>query len=223
MEFLDCIHALKKELINPLPGRRAQLAMSSMQRIHELIDFTGQKKARNSSVLIFLYPSFPSVRVKMVLILRPSYNGIHGGQISLPGGKHELSDADMSVTALRETKEEIGIDSGEVSIIGELSTLYIPPSNYIVYPFVGFSSRVPGFTPHPKEVEKIIEIHLEDLLDEKNIRKKKISLKNGIHILAPCFVIDGNIIWGATAMILNEFREVLKKIYRIPEESEAIS
>lgn len=213
MDFPERIHALKKELINPLPGRQAQLAMSSMRRIHELLDFARQNNARSSSVLILLYPSLGSGSIKLVLILRPSYNGIHGGQISLPGGKREPSDADLKFTALRETKEEIGIDPGVISIIGELSTLYIPPSNYIVFPFVGFSAIEPGFTPHPKEVERIIEINLEDLLNDKNIRKKKISLKNGIHILTPCFVIDGNIIWGATAMILNEFREVLKKIY----------
>ena len=144
-------------------------------------------------------------------MLRPTYEGIHSGQISLPGGKYELTDSDLSVTALREAQEEIGVDSKKVRLIGRLSELYIPPSNYIVQPFVGVLETEPAFTPDPKEVERIIEIRLEDLLDEKNKRKKRILLRTGTSILAPCYIIDGNTIWGATAMILSEFREIARR------------
>jgi 8-oxo-dGTP pyrophosphatase MutT (NUDIX family) len=145
-----------------------------------------------------------------VVILRPTYEGIHSGQISLPGGRFELTDEDIKQTALRETYEEIGIDPAEVTIIGQLTQLYIPPSNYLVQPFVGFTSGSPAFNPQPEEVEQIIEIPLTTLLDENNLVQKEISVGD-IQFSTPSFVINGTTIWGATAMILNEFKEILLK------------
>jgi 8-oxo-dGTP pyrophosphatase MutT (NUDIX family) len=113
-------------------------------------------------------------------------------------------------TALREANEEIGMDPEEVTIIGRLTELYIPPSNYLVQPFVGFTSISPVFNPQPTEVEKIIEIPVNQLLDERNVMEKEISVA-GIQFSAPSFVIDGTTIWGATSMILNEFKEILRK------------
>ena len=204
--------ALKEELEKPLPGRAVQLTMSSIKRIRELIDFSKQNQAVKSSVLIFLYPDPSDGAARFVLMLRPTYDGIHSGQISLPGGKYEIMDADLCATALRETHEEIGIDIQQVNIIGKLSELYIPPSNYLVQPYIGFSEITPAFVPDHKEVEKIIEIKLSDLLDDKNIKRKNILLRNGANIFAPCYIIDGYTIWGATAMILSEFREIAKRI-----------
>jgi 8-oxo-dGTP pyrophosphatase MutT (NUDIX family) len=211
MKLTTFTSKLKKELQKPLPGRTVQLAMSSLRRLRELSLFSDQSQAVKSSVLILLYPGSPDDSIHLVLTLRPTYDGIHSGQISLPGGKYESSDMDLRATALRETREEIGIDTGKVELIGKLSELYIPPSNYIVQPFIGYSLTPLVFNPNPMEVEKIIEIHVEDLLDGKNIKKKRIHLRTGIHILAPCYIIDGNVIWGATAMILSEFRELVKR------------
>jgi 8-oxo-dGTP pyrophosphatase MutT (NUDIX family) len=203
---------MKEELKNPLPGRAVQFTMSSIRRIRELFEFADQSKAVKSSVLILLYPSGTEGSIHIVLTLRPTYEGIHSGQISLPGGKFEITDADLCATALRETREEIGIDLPDVKMIGKLSELYIPPSNYIVQPFIGYSEKPLAFTPNTKEVEKIIEVGLSDLLDDRNIKKRHFLVRNGARIFAPCYIIDGNRIWGATAMILSEFKEIAKRV-----------
>jgi len=210
MTLAELTSLLQDELKKPLPGRNVQLTMSSIKRIRELFDFSNLNQAVKSSVLILLYPGLTDDTIRLVLMLRPTYKGIHSGQISLPGGKFEDSDADLRVTALREAHEEIGIDAAKVRIIGKLSELYIPPSNYLVQPFIGVSDTIPVFIPDQKEVEKIIEINLADLLDDNNIRKKHILVR-GANIFAPCYILDGNMIWGATAMILSEFKEIAKR------------
>ena len=175
-----------------------------------MMEFRQSDQVIKSSVLVLLFPGRENAQPTFVVTLRPTYEGIHSGQISLPGGRFELTDENLMQTALRETDEEIGMDPAEVTIIGQLTELYIPPSNYLVQPFVGFTSGSPVFNPQPKEVEQIIEIPVRQLLDEKNVREKEISVA-GIQFSAPSFVIDRTTIWGATAMILNEFKEILRK------------
>ncbi len=208
MVFTEFINKLTHELALPLPGMQVQLRMTSNRRLREMIEFRKLDQAVKSSVLILLYPGKESAQPSFVVILRPTYEGIHSGQISLPGGRIELTDEDLMQTALRETREEIGMDPAEVTIIGQLTELYIPPSNYLVQPFVGFTRGSPVFNPQPNEVEKIIEIPVRHLLDENNLVQKEISI-GGVHFSAPSFDIDGTTIWGATAMILNEFKEIL--------------
>ncbi|MEI6900194.1 MAG: CoA pyrophosphatase [Bacteroidota bacterium] len=193
-----------------LPGEKVQLKMASMTRLQQLTKHLKKDNAIKSSVLILLYPSSEKNEVLFVLIQRPAYNGVHGGQISLPGGKFESSDGDLQNTAIRESFEEIGIPKQDVKIIGALSELYIPPSNYIVSPFVGFLDYKPEFRPDTYEVQEIIEVRLEDLLDDTKIVKKRIHIRTGLQITTPCFEIDKRIIWGATAMILSEFRTLFK-------------
>jgi 8-oxo-dGTP pyrophosphatase MutT (NUDIX family) len=208
MAFEGFINKLTHELSQPLPGLQVQLRMTSNRRSKEMMEFRPLDKAIKSSVLILLYPGKENSQPSFVVILRPTYEGIHSGQISLPGGRFELSDENLMQTALRETKEEIGMDAGRVTIIGKLTELYIPPSNYLVQPFVGFTSSVPVFTPDPIEVEKIIEVPLRQLLDNKNRVQKEISI-GGVQFTAPSFAVKGTTIWGATAMILNEFKEIV--------------
>jgi 8-oxo-dGTP pyrophosphatase MutT (NUDIX family) len=210
MAFADFISTLQKELALPLPGLQVQLQMSSNRRLREMWDFKQPANAVKSSVLILLYPDGTDEQITFVVTLRPTYEGIHSGQISLPGGRYEEPDTSLINTALRETQEEVGIDPAKVTIIGKLTELYIPPSNFIVQPFVGFANVQPVFTAHPKEVEKIIEIPVWKLLDDKNYMQKEI-VAGGIQFSTPSFVIDGTTIWGATAMILNEFRAIVKK------------
>jgi 8-oxo-dGTP pyrophosphatase MutT (NUDIX family) len=210
MTFTGFINRLKRELALPLPGMQVQLRMTSNRRVREMMEFRQYEQAIKSSVLVLLFPGKENNQPTFVVTLRPTYEGIHSGQISLPGGRFELSDKNLMQTALRETDEEIGMDPAEVTIIGQLTELYIPPSNYLVQPFVGFTSGSPVFNPQPKEVEQIIEIPVRQLLDEKNVRETEISVA-GIQFSVPSFVIDGKTIWGATAMILNEFKEILRK------------
>ena len=210
MTFTEFINRLTRELALPLPGMQVQLRMTSNRRVREMMEFRQSEQAIKSSVLVLLFPGRENAQPTFVVTLRPTYEGIHSGQISLPGGRFELTDENLMQTALRETDEEIGMDPAEVTIIGQLTELYIPPSNYLVQPFVGFTSGSPVFNPQPKEVEQIIEIPVRQLLDEKNVREKEISVA-GIQFSAPSFVIGRTTIWGATAMILNEFKEILRK------------
>ncbi len=209
MEFSQFIRKLEDQLNGPLPGQTAQLKMSSMVRIRELMNFIQPDNAVKSSVLVLLYPS--GARINLVLMRRPDYTGVHSGQISLPGGKYEDSDESLIYTALREAQEEIGIDPARVQILGQLTDLYIPPSNFIVTPVVGYLTSRPVFTPDPKEVANIIEITVDDLMNENNIQKKMMKLRYGITMKVPSYFIEGHIIWGATAMMLSEFRELVKR------------
>jgi 8-oxo-dGTP pyrophosphatase MutT (NUDIX family) len=210
MEFSEFVILLEKRLQQPLPGRSAQMKMSSLARIRQLMKFPVSADAVQSSVLVLLYPADGNIR--LVLMLRPEYPGVHSGQISLPGGKFEDSDDSLVYTALREAREEIGIDPVRVQIIGQLTEMYIPPSNFMVTPVVGYQTSPPHFTADPKEVARIIEINLKDLLDKKNLQRKKIKLGMGFSLKVPSYYIDGNIIWGATAMILSELRELTLEI-----------
>jgi 8-oxo-dGTP pyrophosphatase MutT (NUDIX family) len=210
MEFADFVIILENRLQKPLPGKTAQLKMSSLARIQELMRFTVPENAQQSSVLILFYPLDGGIG--LVLMLRPEYKGVHSGQISLPGGKREESDESLIYTALRESREEIGIDPTQVQILGQLTEMYIPPSNFMVTPVVGYQSTRPRFTADIKEVAKIIEIKIEDLMDEHNRQMKKMKLSVGFSLRVPSYFINGNIIWGATAMILSELREILIEI-----------
>lgn len=208
MVFTEFINKLTHELTLPLPGTQVQLRMTSNRRLREMMELRTSEQAIRSSVLILLYPGRENIQPTFVVTLRPTYEGIHSGQISLPGGRFELIDENLMQTALREANEEIGINQAEVTIIGKLTELYIPPSNYLVQPFVGFTGKPPVFHPQPEEVAQIIEIPVKTLLNENNLVRKEITA-GGFQFSAPSFVIDGTTIWGATAMILNEFKEIL--------------
>jgi 8-oxo-dGTP pyrophosphatase MutT (NUDIX family) len=210
MVFTDFIGRLEEELTLPLPGLPVQLQMTSNFRLREMMEFSHPEKATRSSVLILLFPGRESNLPTFVVMLRPTYDGIHSGQISLPGGRYETEDHNLMHTALREAHEETGMDPRKVKIIGRLTELYIPPSNYLVQPFIGYTTEAPLFTPQPEEVEELIEIEATQLLDKNNVVQKEISV-GGKHITVPSFLIRGTTVWGATAMILNEFREILAK------------
>lgn len=190
----------------PLPGEKAQRIMSPSVR------FTGKvapqpDKARESSVLIVLYLKDGVWHIP--LMKRSVYKGAHSGQVSFPGGKTEDGDASYFATAIREAEEEIGISGNDVAYIGELTSLYIPNSNFVVYPQVGVLPYEPKFKPDPREVDTLIEVPLAELTKPGNIRSFSRKI-NDILIEAPFFAYHNFEIWGATAMILNEFLQVLK-------------
>jgi 8-oxo-dGTP pyrophosphatase MutT (NUDIX family) len=185
-----------------LPGIDSHLIMAPHYRIEEMKNAAPQRNAVKSSVLILFYQK--SNADHLVFIRRPVYNGVHSGQIALPGGRWEATDKSLYHTALREAREEIGINSSDVSFCGKLSDLYIPPSNYIVSPYVGVHTSNVNFTPDTFEVAEIIEIPFAFFLDPKAVKNEIIHLANGFKVETPCFDYQGNIIWGATAMILSE-------------------
>jgi 8-oxo-dGTP pyrophosphatase MutT (NUDIX family) len=201
-------------LSKPLPGLEAQLRMAPPYRIKELRD--SQLKmisARESAVLILLYRK--DNEMKTVVIRRSEYIGHHSGQIAFPGGKRESFDVDFTHTALREAHEEIGIAPNDIEILGQLTDLYLPPSNFFIKVFVGFHSSIPQFILNVKEVQSIIEIDLEELLDTKNIVLSKfLSSTTRLQVNAPCYAVQGIQIWGATAMIISEFAEVITQLLK---------
>jgi len=202
--------SLGNRLKHTLPGLESQLIMATKKRIRFPFGKGVPSSAIPSGVLILLYPD--NGDIYFVLMRRPDYTGVHSRQISLPGGKYEKTDRDLIETAVREAKEEVGIEPSAVNIIGTLTPLYIPPSSYIVTPVVAWSVKRPEFTRDPREVEEIIEVSLTDFLDDRHIQTRRIKLFMGLSANFPCYYIDKNIIWGATAMILSEFRVILREV-----------
>ncbi len=209
MNINSLVEKLKVRLTEPLPGLQAQLTMSSTTRIRELMRYTIPDHAVPSSVLVLLYPV--ENEAYTVFIRRPKYDGIHSGQISLPGGKAEENDADPAMTALREAREEIGIIPEHVTILGKLTDLYIPPSNFLVSPYIGYTQARPEFSIDLQEVEEVIEVRVDDLLSGDHLQVVDIRVRDEIQVTAPAWVIDRQIIWGATAMMLAEFCEIVRK------------
>ncbi|HNQ61820.1 MAG TPA: CoA pyrophosphatase [Bacteroidia bacterium] len=201
---------LKHRLGLPLPGLEAQFRMAHIERQINLNRYKTPADAKKSGVLILLYEE--AGRIKLPLILRTQGAGAHSGQVSLPGGKFELTDENIAATALRETQEEIGIPTSSIEVLGQLTQLYIPPSNFIVYPHVGILDTPAIFIPEQKEVVKVIPLDLESLLDEAKVKEKEIRLSSGQSIRTPYYNIEGEIVWGATAMILSELKSLLYEI-----------
>ncbi len=214
--FTDFVNVLRLRLQRPLPGLDTQLKMTSNARIRELMDFGSPENAVPSSVLLLLYPA--GGEIFTVFMQRPEYDGVHSGQISLPGGKSEDGDLDPAATALREAREEIGVDPARVELIGKLTDLYIPPSNYLVSPFVGFTDFRPEFITDPVEVSRIVEVKVRELMDPLNIKELNIRVRKDFELTAPAYTPGGEIIWGATAMMVSEFctvaREALEGLRR---------
>lgn len=185
-----------------LPGGRSQEKMKPEDRIQPL---TGND-FREAAVLLLLYPDMENIR--LVFMKRNEYDGPHSGQISFPGGMKEESDEDYVRTALRETEEEIGVPSISIDILGALSKILIPVSNFCVYPFVGWINEVPSFSPDESEVQYLICPTLSSLCNPEN-KKTGHFLRKGKPVLTPYFDTESEIIWGATAMILSEFIDLL--------------
>ena len=202
--FTDFFENLKDELKKDLPGEKAHVKMAPGVR-HQ---FKPTEKSRKAGVLILLYPK--NQELYIALIQRTEYNGPHSGQISFPGGKSEQNDKNIIDTALRESQEEIGINPKMVNIFGQLTPLHIPISNFIVYPIIGMYETTPVFKANPTEVKRVIEIKLEDLLNPNNCTSEEFKYGD-LSFVAPIYNPENITIWGATAMMLSEFIEVVRK------------
>lgn len=200
---------LSNRLSDELPGETAHLKMASKVRLTELKFNPDRSNARLSSVLILLYLNKNSIYTSF--ILRPQYDGVHSGQVAFPGGKKEAEDRSPIETAIREAHEEVNIYPNSINVLGTLSDLYIPPSNYLVTPVVACSTIRPDFIPQESEVEEIIESNISFLFDQNLKRRKTLNIRNS-KIDAPYYQVNGNVIWGATAMILSELEELISSI-----------
>jgi 8-oxo-dGTP pyrophosphatase MutT (NUDIX family) len=203
MKFDTVIKHLADVLKHPLPGKIGQLSMVPLPVDEERFALREVPNARKGAVLLLLYPDAGGCMVPF--IKRSIYEGTHAGQISLPGGKWEATDASLEYTAQRETEEEIGVQVDSIKILGCLSKLYIPPSNYLVEPYVGYVEDKPKFSPDPREVDRVITCSFAHLISRSTRKQKDIVVRNNISLSAPYFDIDNEVVWGATAMILGEF------------------
>ena len=204
MEIPHVIEALKK----PLPGHvaHAELAPYRKSNAHYLKDI----KPKLASTLVLLFPDNNNI-LHFVLIKRPQYSGVHSNQYALPGGKKEGNE-NKKETALRETQEEIGIKRGEIQIIGKLSEIYVPPSNFLIFPFIGYCSSTPLFTADKNEVDEIIKIQLDELFKNDVVKSTHNSIihnRQRFKMSVPFLDLNGRDVWGATGAILNELKVIL--------------
>lgn len=195
--------------MHPLPGKAGQLEMAPLPIDEDRFAGIDLSTARKGAVMLLLYPDKEGCMVPF--IKRSLYEGAHAGQVSLPGGKWEPSDASLLYTAQRETEEEIGVKMESMKILGRLSRLYIPPSNYLVEPFIGYVEKKPTFIPDPREVDRIITCSFSHLTDRSIRKKKELIIRKGYHLSAPYFDIDNEVVWGATAMILSELLHIWER------------
>jgi 8-oxo-dGTP pyrophosphatase MutT (NUDIX family) len=216
MNLVTLVSRIQERLQQPLPGYPAQLGLYSEQGLKDyekhLLNFeqeSDKNPSRQSSVLILLYEKDGQVMIP--LIQRPEYDGVHSGQIALPGGKAEPEDQDVIATALRETREEIGITSDQITVLGSLTSVYIPPSRFWVNVVLAYSQSISIFIPDQREVASVIEFPLEHLANPEYIEEREVIRSKQWKMRAPGYSYQSHFIWGATAMILTELRELIEK------------
>ena len=209
MNFNELINNIKTRLNEPLPGSSAHIKLAPYRKDTLNTDFS-KYNPKLASTLLLLYQK--NEKTNFVLIQRPDYSGTHGGQISFPGGKKEKNES-LIETAIRETNEEIGIETSEIKILGKLSQVYVPPSNFLITPYIGYADKMPIFNPDPSEVTKVLEIELNELLKEDVIKEKIITVgaktNNPMNINVPYLDLNNQVVWGATGVILSEFRDMM--------------
>ena len=209
MVFSDFINQIEELQNRPLGGLTSQFKLAPKLRTQFSQELIDSKNPRKAAVLALFYPD-DNNQTRFLLTERASYNGTHSAQVSFPGGKIEKNDKNLQETALRETFEEVGIASNTIRVIRQLSDSYIPPSNFLVTPFLGLLSEKPKFTPN-NEVANLIEVLTSDLLNDDNLTSKEMETSYMKNIDVPCFKLNDYIVWGATAMMLSEIKDLLKQ------------
>jgi 8-oxo-dGTP pyrophosphatase MutT (NUDIX family) len=206
------IDELERRLQGPLPGRAAQFKMAAAARLATLQpDFVVPPTARVACVMLILHRHADSDDWRTVLIRRSSNpHDRHSGQVSFPGGQRDLADASLQTTALREVYEEVGVRPNQLRVLGSLTELYIPVSNFLVHPFVAVAHAPLEFLSQPGEVEEVLTPTLGAFGEPTNRVQRDIVLGEGMTLPdVPCYQIEGRIIWGATAMMLSEFADLV--------------
>lgn len=208
MDFQDFLQYVPNLIPVELPATMSHIKMAPKGRIEELKNLDlSTKTPRIAAVMMLFYPK--NGETHLVLIVRNAYKGVHSSQIAFPGGKYEISDANFEETALRETEEEVGVSSEKIEIVKHFTPMYIPPSNFLVHPFLGIAKEELSFFPDIREVADIIELPLSVFLNDEIIIETTLSTSYAANVLVPAFTIQNHIVWGATAMILSELRDVL--------------
>ncbi len=198
---------LQQAFTTKLPGKDAHVKMAPQPLDLRRFTTSFSEPPKKSGVLLLFYPDQGAVYFP--LIKRPQYPGVHSGQVGFPGGKMEPSDPDILFTALREAEEEIGIDASKVEVLGRLTDLYIPTSNFLVSPVVGFLPEKPSFVPEQREVARIIATEVISLFHPEVRKQTQLAVGGGMYLDTPYFEVEEEVVWGATAMILSELIQVL--------------
>lgn len=203
----EALHTFKERLKGPKPGLRAQLQMITDPRPGHRAFHEVEATCIKAGVLVLLFPWRDEFY--LVLTRRSAWLDQHQAQISFPGGRQEEGES-LQQTALREACEELDIRPGSIRILGELTPLYIPPSNFCIYPVVVAAERRPDFRPSAEEVAEVIEVPLDYLLDNENIHKEMWTIR-GTQVEVPFYSYKEHKIWGATAMVLAELLALLRE------------
>ncbi|HTA27682.1 MAG TPA: CoA pyrophosphatase [Bacteroidia bacterium] len=206
--YSEFINKLKAEMGNGLPGWEAQKRMAPLGRVHKQYLPGVKDKARQSGVLVWLYPSGSKIYTRLIL---RTEGGVHSGQVAFPGGKKEQSDGSYWNTALREANEEVGLQADKVSMVGVLTPLYIPPSNFWVHPFIGASEKEESAIISQGEVQAYFDVNIFQLLQQDTKMEGLIMLSTGDKKITPSYNLAGHTVWGATAMILSELEELVRR------------
>ncbi|UMB55016.1 CoA pyrophosphatase [Lutibacter sp. A64] len=210
MNFLVFKKHIKQLSNAKISGLEAQFKLAPEIRKEFSEEKIKASNPRKAGVLVIFYPDKKG-ELHILLTLRASYKGVHSAQISFPGGKLDPKDSSLQHTALREAKEEVGIIEEDITIFKKMTDVYIPPSNFIVTPYLSYLKYTPKFTKN-YEVEALIEVKLSDLLADTAISSTILSTSYAKNIYVPCFKLNNYIVWGATAMMLNEIKELIKTI-----------
>lgn len=193
----------------PLGGLDAQFKLAPEHRKKYDLNKIQASNPTLASVLIVFFANAEN-QTSFVLTERANYNGHHANQVSFPGGKKDVNDSNLIDTAIRETREEIGLEMKSTQIFMELTEIFIPPSNFMAHPFLALYEGTPIFEKN-YEVESILTPTINELVNSKSIEMRTVSVGSGKQISTPCFVFENKVVWGATAMIISELRELLLK------------
>lgn len=217
MNFKDLKRIIPKLKLSNLNSKTSQIKLAPSFR-KEFIKLNSNKllNSKKAAVIAALYED--DNKVRLILILRNTYNGVHSNQIGFPGGRVEDYDKTLFDTAIRETYEEIGVRVQKNELIRELHEIYIPPSNFNVYPFLVILNHPPSFVKDDKEVKEVITIDLESLLNCKITQTQipipaklnELNIQNDVEV--PVFKLAGYNVWGATAMMLSEIRDLINDV-----------
>ncbi|RKE92235.1 NUDIX hydrolase [Ichthyenterobacterium magnum] len=212
MNFDTFLKSISKIENLDLPGEASQIKMSPPYRL-ELMERNREamKTARMAGVMALFYPSVTN-ETYLILILRKTYKGVHSAQVGFPGGKLETDDSSLEFAALRETYEEVGVPIKMMKVLKAMTPMYIPPSNFTVNPFLGVTHTTPNFVKQDEEVEDLIEVSLSHFLEENNVVSTSVATSYKVKVDVPAFKLNNHIVWGATAMMLSELKDLLKTV-----------
>ncbi len=204
------IPILKEQFKLQLPGERAQTRMSPILNSQKYREPSTSHKV--ACVMALLHPKQDELFVTFIKRASGHPDDKHAGQIGFPGGRFEEEDESLVMCALRETQEEIGVEISDIEVIGKLTSLYVFASDFMVHPFVGYMDYIPQYKPQVEEVAGIYEMPLRNLIDPAYKISRQVRLSEGFYRDAPGYDVDGDFLWGATAMISSELESVLQKM-----------